>query len=157
MLKKLWKNHAPELLFAALSLAVGGLGGLFTWLGMDAYEAVNKPWFTPPAAVFPIVWTVLYVLMGWGMGRVWKSGTPVFWAVWTFGVQLGMNLLWTVWFFLLQRYLAAFVWLLGLILAVVLMIWAFARADRAAALLQVPYLLWLCFASVLNLSIFLLN
>lgn len=156
-MKKFWKRYAPELCFMGLSILIGAVGGLITKWGMPEFQAANQPWFTPPDAVFPVVWTVLYLLMGYGMGRVWKTGRHVTGALWVFGAQLLLNLFWTVWFFLLQQYLAAFVWLLGLLCTVGLMIWMFARADRTAAVLQVPYFLWLCFAAVLNLYVYLLN
>lgn len=157
-MRKHIKGYWSEVLFIGLSLFIGFIGSLLTKAGMPAYALIRKPWFTPPSAVFPIVWTILFVLMGYGMARVWKARTgnlPA--ALALFAVQLLMNLFWNLWFFTLQWYLLSFVWLVGLIAAVSTMIGAFHTADPPAAKLQIPYLVWLCFAAVLNLSIYLLN
>lgn len=155
-MKKFWKRYQWQLRFVGLSLLTGAVGGLITWIGMPGFNAAAKPWFTPPQWVFPVAWTLLYVLMGWGMGRVRKRGRATG-ALWLFMIQLVLNVVWTVWFFLLANYLVAFVWLLGLLCTVVVMTELFRRVDTKAAALQIPYLLWLCFAAVLNLYVYLLN
>ena len=155
---KTWKLYIPEIAFAALSLFIGGIGGILTKSGMPAYETMTKPWFTPPAWAFPIVWTILYILMGIGMGRVWKRGGPTLQSsLWFFGVQLMLNLFWTVWFFILQLYGISFLWLLLLLLAVLAMQRSFRTADKTAANLQTPYILWLVLAGALNYGVWMLN
>lgn len=153
-----WKKFLPELIFILISLAVGGLSSIITSKGMPYYELLNKPFFTPPAILFPIVWTILYVLMGLGAGRVWKSKDPGrSGAILLFGIQLVVNFFWSVWFFGAQRYLFSCVWLLLLLVLVVAMRRAFARIDGPAGAIQLPYVIWCVFALLLNLSIWILN
>lgn len=148
----------PYVLFLLLTAAVGGVGALVVNAGMPAYQVLKKPWFTPPDIVFPIAWSILYLLMAIGAARVWNTRSRLRGsAIRLFIVQLAMNFFWNVWFFGLQWFLVAFVWLLGLIFVIFLMIRSFSRLDRPAGLLQIPYLLWCCFAAALNLGIFLLN
>ena len=155
---KHWKHYIPEGAFTLLSLFIGAIGSLLTRMGMPAYDLAQKPWFTPPSWVFPVVWTVLYILMGIGMGRVWKRGGPrLQGSLWLFGVQLMLNLFWTVWFFPLQLYGIAFGWLLLLLGTVAAMTRSFHAADETAAALQYPYLLWLLLAAVLNYSVWIMN
>lgn len=146
------------LLFLGLPLAVGGLASGLTAFGMPRYEALEKPFFTPPSLLFPMVWTLLYLLMGIGGARVWLSGRPQRQrAMWAFGLQLVVNFLWTVWFFGAGLYLPAFFWALLLLAAVGWMMEAFFQADPVAGRLQIPCLLWTGFAAVLNFAVFFLN
>ena len=146
------------LLFLLLPLAVGGLAALVTYHGMPVYEQLEKPVFTRPSFLFPIVWNLLYVLMGIGAARVWLSQDPMRGQrLRPFVLQLILNFFWTVWFFGAGQYLLAFFWLLILLCVIGWMIAAFSKADPLAGRLQIPYLLWTGFAAVLNFSIFLLN
>lgn len=148
----------PYILLLLLTAAAGGAGALVVNAGMPAYHELEKPCFTPPDMVFPIAWSILYLLMATGAGRVWNTRSRLRnAAIRLFAVQLGMNFFWNVWFFGLQWFLLAFFWLLALILLIVWMIRDFYRLDRTAGLLQIPYLLWCCFAAALNLGIALLN
>ena len=139
-----WSALRPYLFFVVLALAVGGAAGAAARAGMDAYDLLTKPPATPPDWLFPVVWTLLYLLMGIAMGRVWC-------------VQLGVNGFWPVVFFLWQEHGAAFFLLAGLIALVLAMSAQFSRRDPAAAWLCAPYLLWLLFAAYLNLGVWLLN
>lgn len=146
-------------IFPIISLAAGALGGFLGKQGMqEVYPMLQKPALTPPAIVFPIVWFVLYVLMGIGMARVWQTQAPgreQALAIWA--VQLAVNVFWTVLFFAWQKYLAA-LWLLVLLWLLILgMILLFRPLDRAAAWMQIPYLLWVSFAAYLNWGIWMLN
>ena len=143
----------------ALSLVIGGLSALFTMMGMDDYRLAEKPALTPPEIVFPIVWTILYTLMGISAARVWiasedkgSNGGLMLYAI-----QLVVNFFWSIIFFTLQAYGFAFFWLLFLWLLVLLMIISFSKTDKIAAYLQVPYLLWLSFAGYLNFMVWMLN
>lgn len=152
------KTIGPYVFFILLSLAVSGLSAMITRHGMPVYDQLEKPFFTPPALAFPIVWTLLYLLMGIGAARVWRTeNTQRQHALFPFFVQLILNFFWTVWFFGLGKYLLAFFWLLALIAAILWMIRAFSKMDRWAGRLQIPYLIWCIFAAVLNLAIFFLN
>ena len=153
-----WKRYLPELGFVGISLFIGLIGGLLTRMGLPAYEAVEKPWFTPPQWAFPVVWSVLYILMGIGMGRVWRyHSRTLSRCLSLFGVQLLMNLFWTVWFFLLQWYGFAFFWLVGLFTVVAWMSLCFYNAEPLAGKLQIPYLLWLLLAGALNFGVWMMN
>ena len=144
--------------FILLSLAVGGAASFIAQKGMPAYDQMAKPWFAPPDLLFPIIWTLLYILMGIGMARVWLTKSPVRkGALTVFLVQLAMNFLWTVWFFGLQKYLLAFLWLVALVFAVAEMCRRFSLAEKLAGRLQLPYVVWTIFAAALNLAVWLLN
>ena len=147
-------------LWIALSEAVGALSGFLTRDAMRLYEMMTeKPPLTPPGIVFPIVWTVLYALMGIGAARISVQGerSSRRMALTVFFAQLFFNFLWSIIFFNLQRYGLAFVWLLILLVLIVWMTVLFARLDRIAALLQIPYVLWVSFALYLNFAVWQLN
>ena len=153
-----WKKYMPYLVFILISLAAGGLSAIAVMRGLPAYERLAKPPLTPPSAAFPVVWGILYILMGAGAARGWRArGRGRGAALALYGLQLALNLLWSVWFFALGLRLFAFVWLLALAAAVALMIRAYYKINRPAAWLQVPYLAWSVFAAYLNLGVWLLN
>lgn len=148
----------PYAAFLLLTAAIGGLGALVVNAGMPAYHALNKPWFTPPDVVFPIVWSILYLLMAVGMARVWNTRSRQRdRALQLFLVQLAMNFMWNVWFFTLHWFVFGFLWLLALIVVILMMIRAFSGVDAPAGRLQVPYVLWCCLAAALNLGVAILN
>ena len=152
------RKYKPYLKSIALPLAVGGLSAVFTMKGMPYYEMQEKPFFTPPDIVFPIVWTILYIFMGISAARVKQSNDPKkAKALKTYYLQLAVNFLWSVIFFGLHQYFLAFIWLLLLIILVTKMIREFAQIDLTAEKLQIPYLLWCCFAAALNFGVWWLN
>lgn len=127
---------------------------------MDNFDTLNKPKSTPPAILFPIVWTILYILMGISSYLIYCNKTDQKFknrACFVYIIQLIVNSLWTLFFFRLNMILFAFIWLLLLILLVIIMIIKFYNIKPIAAYLQIPYILWLLFAAVLNFSIYLLN
>ena len=142
-----------------LTEAVGGVAGLFTSMGMKAYENTIKPTLTPPSIVFPAVWTILYALMGISVARIWLSPATKErnHGIIVFAAQLFFNFFWSIIFFNLQAYGFAFFWLIALWALTLLMIIIFNKTDRIAALLQIPYLLWLTFAGYLNFMVWMLN
>ena len=143
-----------------LTEAVGILSGILSREGTALYEQTAlKPPLTPAGIVFPIVWTILYALMGISAARVAaipdsRAGSR---GMNLFVIQLVMNFFWSLIFFNAQAYGFALVWLLGMWLIIVAMIIAFSRVDRTAALLQIPYLLWVTFAAYLNYGVWMLN
>ena len=144
-------------LFIAIALAVGGLSALVNAGSFETPELVKPP-LSPPGWVFFAVWTVLYTLMGVSAARVWLTGAEtVNDAIFVWATQLVVNFLWTVFYFRFQALLLSFFWLIFLLALVILMRLRFRRIDRAAGNLQLPYLLWLCFAAYLNLATWLLN
>lgn len=142
----------------AIALAVGGLSALLGLKGMKSFAELKQPPLSPPGWLFPVVWSILYTLMGISAARVYLSGdrdaSP---ALWLYAFQLLVNALWTPIFFSLELRLVAFVWLLILLASVIAMIVKFKAIDKTAALLQLPYALWLVFAGYLDLGVYLLN
>lgn len=144
----------------AIPLVVGGAAGLLTMNSMEAFEALNQPPLSPPGWLFPVVWTVLYVLMGIASYLVSVSDAPQeekARALWTYGIQLAFNFLWPIAFFNLKWYLFAFLWLVILWVLILITALRFGRIRKPAGYLLVPYLLWVAFAGYLNLGIYLLN
>ena len=151
-----WK---PLLICLAIALAAGGLGALLSG-GMDTYPSLNQPPLSPPGWVFPIVWSILYLLMGYASYRVYMSEAQRAdkrKALTFYGIQLALNFLWPRIFFGLQWYWAAFVWLLILWVCIYLTMYQFGQIDDTAENLLIPYLLWVTFAGYLNLGVALLN
>ena len=144
----------------AIPLVVGGAAGLLTMNSMEAFEALNQPPLSPPGWLFPVVWTVLYVLMGIASYLVSVSDAPheeKARALWTYGIQLAFKFLWPIAFFNLKWYLFAFLWLVILWILILITALRFGRIRKPAGYLLVPYLLWVAFAGYLNLGIYLLN
>ena len=140
--------------------AVGALSGFLSRNGTELYaESIIKPPLSPPGILFPIVWTILYALMGIGAARIAEApesrGRAD--ALNVFVIQLIVNFFWSLIFFNAQAFGFAFAWLLFLWLLIGVMIFLFDRVDRMAALLQIPYLLWVSFAGYLNYGVWQLN
>lgn len=135
------------------------IGNLFSFTiikNMDIYRSLIKP-FEIPMIVFPIVWTILYLLMSVSLYRILRSDNNIDSSLIIYLLNLVFNSLWTLIYFGLCKYLFAFIWLLLLIIIVVIMIVQFYRKDKVAGLINIPYLFWLLFAAYLNYSIYLLN
>lgn len=148
----------PLIIAIAIPLAVGGLAGILTMNSMGFYETINKPPLAPPGFLFPIVWAILYTLMGISSYLIWKEHTAESrMALYIYAVQLVLNFIWPLIFFNGRMYLFAFVWLLVLLATVIYMTVKFYEINKLAGLLQIPYILWLIFASYLNFATFLLN
>lgn len=151
-----WKAFTISL---AIPLAVGGLSALATG-GMDSYKVLNQPPLSPPGWVFPVAWTILYLLMGYASYRIWQADIPVGKkrkALIVYGAQLLVNFLWSPVFFGLRWRLTAF-WILILLWSLIYVtVRRFSRIDEKASDLLLPYILWVAFAGYLNLGAFLLN
>ena len=151
-----WKKR---LILWAIPLAVGGLASLLSG-GMGSYRVLNQPPLSPPGWVFPVVWTVLYLLMGEASYRVLVSGKDmdrIRSAFKIYGVQLALNFIWPLIFFGAQMYLLAFLVLIALWVAIFLTLRQFSNLDETAGNLLIPYLLWVTFAGYLNFGVYLLN
>lgn len=143
-----------------IPIVVGGVSALLTGGGMEHFEAIQKPLLTPPGWLFPVVWSILYLLMGLASYMALTSGRgegEIRAALIVYGVQLAMNFLWSVFFFNLSTYLFSFVWLAVLWLLILLNLFLFFRLRRSAGYLMLPYLAWVAFAGYLNLGVYLLN
>lgn len=141
--------------------AAGIAGSFFTIRSVDTwYAGITKPSFNPPDSVFAPVWGVLYILMGFSLFLVWRKSPEnprVKGALWVFAAQLVLNSLWSFAFFGCESPLAGFI-VIGLLwTAIVLTIGMFFRVSKIAAILLIPYILWVSFAAILNGAIFLLN
>ena len=145
----------------AIALGVGGLSALLSMESMSLYDEVIQPSLAPPAILFPIVWTILYVLMGISAAMIYTSeGAPKSErtaALMPYGASLFVNFFWPILFFNLKAFLPAFIWLVLLEFLIVMTIISYRRIDPKAAYLQIPYALWVAFAGYLNLAIYLLN
>jgi len=140
-----------------IPLGLGTIIGLLT-NSANNYVGMVRPNFAPPGIVFPIVWTILYTLMGISSYIISESNDDAKdKALSIYYLQLVVNLLWSFFFFTFKLYLFSFLWILLLIFLVIVMIKRFYEISKVSGLIQIPYLLWLVFAGVLNLSIYLLN
>ncbi len=152
------KKYAVSIL---IPLAVGGLSALLTSGNMDLYSEITKPPLAPPSVLFPIVWTVLYILMGISSAMVYnqKNEKPgeIRSALTVYGINLFLNFFWSIIFFNMRAFLFSFIWLVALWIVILVMIIKFYKIRPIAGILQIPYLLWVTFAGYLNLAIFLLN
>ena len=137
-------------------LILGGIVGFILSKFMD-YDSLVQPPLAPPAILFPIVWTILYILMGISYGILKVNDQVDSKVSLIYYLQLGVNLLWPIAFFVFKWRLFAFFWILLLLALIITMILSFYKRNKLAAWLQVPYLLWTLFATYLNLSIYLLN
>lgn len=154
----MWKKIKHYVISIGIALAVGVLAALLTKGNMELYASIKQPPLAPPGWLFPIAWTVLYILMGISSAMVFKTVAPNRRAALrVYALQLAFNFVWTLIFFNLQSYLLAFVWILALLALIVIMILRFRKVNPTAAWLQIPYLVWVCFAAYLNLGVFILN
>lgn len=150
-----WK---PLLANLFIPLAVGGLSAYLTADSMDTYKDLNQPPLAPPGWVFPIVWSILYLLMGIASYLVWvRDSTGRNGALMWYGIQLACNFLWTLIFFNMGQYALAFFWLLILWVLILITTIRFFKEVSAAGWLMIPYALWVAFAGYLNLGVWLLN
>lgn len=148
----------PLLTSLLISLGVGGLSAMLTKNNMAVYSSLNQPPFAPPGFIFPIVWTILFVLMGISAYLIAiSSSESKIGALTIYAIQLVINFFWSIFFFNLKNYTFSFLWLLVLLVFILIMILKFYKINKTAGLLQIPYFLWVLFAGYLNLMIALLN
>ena len=139
-----------------IPVVLGGIVG-FIISGFMDYEALQKPPLAPPAIVFPIAWTILYILMGVSYGIIMDKAKIDSDIRTIYYSQLIVNLLWPIAFFVLKWRLFAFLWIVLLAVLVIIMAVKFYRKNKTAGLLQIPYAAWVLFATYLNLGIYFLN
>jgi len=149
------KRALPGIVFLLVTFAVASIGAQF--LPGPWYDALAKPAWTPPGWLFGPVWTVLYVLMAVAAWLVWLEQPRLSAAIALWSAQLALNGVWSLLFFGLERPGLAAIDIVALLLAIAATALAFARVSRVAALLLVPYLAWVGFATALNLAIWRLN
>ena len=144
-----------------IAVMTGALAAALTKDNMDIYQRIIKPPLAPPSILFPIVWTVLFVLMGISAAMIYERRsydlTSSQNALSLYGGNLIVNFTWSIIFFGFNRFLFAFVWLLFLLFIIIRMIISFKKLYPVSGYLQIPYAVWVCFAGYLNLAIYILN
>ena len=153
-------NIKNLLISLGISLGTGFLATILTIGNMSMYMQFEKPPLSPPAWLFPVVWTILYILMGISAYMISESNATQEQkdkALSIYGFQLFFNFLWTIIFFAFYQYLAAFIVLVMLWILILLTIISFNKINSLAGKLQIPYLAWVTFAGYLNLAIYLIN
>lgn len=146
------KEKLKNIFIFLMPAIVGLVSTLF--MNKDFFDTVNQPSFAPPKILFPIVWTILYLLMGVSLYRMYKINKK---KTLIFGIQLALNMLWVILFFGFNLFLVSFIELIILDIVIIYIILDYYSYDKISSLVLVPYLLWSCFASYLNWAIFLLN
>ena len=156
------KTKTKTYIFSILiTLAVGGLSALLTKGNMDVYETIDKPPLAPPGFLFPIVWGILYVIMGASLANILVKGREK--GIYTvpcvkiYALQLVVNFFWSIIFFNMRAFLFSFVWLLLLWVLIIVMIDRFSKISKISAYVNIPYFLWVTFAAYLNFMIYRLN
>jgi len=148
-----FKIYAKSILIPVI---LGGIVGFIISGSLD-YDALQKPFLAPPSILFPIIWTILYILMGVSYGILESNSLIGSKTNLIYYSQLIVNLLWPIFFFILKWRLFSFLWIVLLVILVVIMIINFYSKNKLSGLLQIPYLIWSSFATYLNLFIYLLN
>lgn len=147
------KIYAKSIL---LPVIIGGIVGILISNYID-YDSLIKPFLAPPNILFPIMWTILYILMGISYGILKSKNLLNSEIKWIYYLQLFVNAMWPIIFFIWKWRFFAFLWIILLDVLVIILIIKFYQKNKISGLLQIPYLLWSLFASYLNLSIYLLN
>ena len=153
-------RYGPLAAALAIPLAVGGFSAFLTRDGMEYFKLVSKPPLSPPPWVFPVVWTILYLMLGAASYLVWVSGVSASRrdrALTVYGLNLALNLLWPIVFFTMRFYFAAFLLLLVLWVMAVTAALLFSCIEEKAGKLLIPYIVWLSFAAYLNVGVWVLN
>ena len=144
-----------------IPLATGGFSAFLTRNNMDIYEEIITPPLSPPSFLFPVVWTVLYFLMGVSAAFIWKkrkeNKEETETALLIYAASLVFNFIWSLIFFNSRMYLFSFIWLIALLILIITTIIKYKKLSSAAAYIQIPYALWVTFAGYLNFGIFILN
>lgn len=153
-------KYLKLLISIIIPLTIGFLGSFFTKTGEGSwYSLINKPVFNPPNYLFGPVWTTLFVLIGISFYLIWQKGfgKNKQLVIGIFGLQLLLNFLWSFFFFGLENPLIALFDIFLLIIVIIINIIIYYRINKWSGILLIPYLLWVCFATILNLAIFTLN
>ena len=139
-----------------IPVIIGGIVGIIISSFID-YNFLEKPFLAPPSIAFPIVWTILYILMGVSYGILKDKKLTNSKIDTIYYTQLGFNALWSIFFFVLKWRLFSSIWIIILAILILFMIVEFYNKNKIAGILQVPYLLWVLFATYLNIAIYILN
>ena len=148
-----FKLYLKEILVPVI---LGGMIGIIISGSMD-YSSLQKPPLSPPGILFPIIWTILYVLMGVSYGILKDKNLVDEKINQIYFTQLLVNLLWPIFFFVLKWRLFSIMWIILLVILVSIMIYRFYQKNKVSGLLQIPYLLWTLYATYLTIGVYLLN
>ena len=145
-----------------IPLLVGGISALLTKDAMSSFKNLNQPFLSPPAWLFPVAWTILYILMGIASYLIYKNKNVYYYkerdnALILYAVQLIFNFLWSIIFFNMKQYFFAFFWLIILWILIFMLIRNTKKVNRLAYYLLIPYIVWVSFAGYLNIMIAILN
>ena len=151
------KKKSRLIISIAVPLAIGGIAALITKDAFKDFQSLSQPPLSPPAWLFPVVWTILYILMGISCYLYIQKGGAKDKGLYFYGASLLFNFIWPILFFSGKMYLAALIDLAILWICVFLMIGEYLKKDTKAGYLQLPYLIWSTFALYLNLAILILN
>lgn len=155
------KKHITELLlFIVATELVGALSALFVGKNFTFYKELAKPPFSPPGWVFPVMWAILYAVMAISVFLIFRSDAPQSKkrvAYWIYAIQLAVNFAWSIVFFRFRMLGLSVAVILLLFLMILAMMTVFFRINRTAAFLNIPYLIWVIFASYLNIGVLLLS
>lgn len=176
ILKNYLKKYLVEIISVMLALGIGGASAWFTRRDMNAFKVVNKPVLTPPNSVFPVVWGILFILMGISSARIYRIATlgkqleeqeenqsedsikrEARKSLVVYALSLVFNFWWSIIFFHFRAYLFAWIWLIVLLILIGITIWKYRPLDSMAAYLQIPYFLWVLFAGYINLGVYVLS
>lgn len=146
-------NYKKLFISILIPVLLGTIVGLL--INTDNYQTLIKPVYSPPESLFPIMWSILYVLMGISSYIIYENNDKE--SLEIYKLQLFVNLMWSIIFFTFKFYLVSFVWILVLDSLVIYMIIKFYKTNKIASYIQIPYLIWIIFASYLSLGIYLLN
>lgn len=157
----MWNKIKPFVVSIAISLGVGTLAGFLTRNSMSLYDEIVQPPLAPPSILFPIVWTILYILMGISAALIYTneeaSPKDKEKALTVYAASLIVNFFWSILFFNFRAFFISFLWLLLLLVLVIYTILLYHKINKVAAYLQIPYAVWVGFAGYLNLAIWILN
>lgn len=155
------KNIIVFIVAIAIPISVGLISALLTMSNMQLYQEINTPVLAPPSILFPIVWTILYVLMGVSSAIIYinrdESPDMADTGLAYYALSLAFNFVWSIIFFNFRQFLFAFIWLLALLFLIISTIVSYKKVSQISACLQIPYAVWVTFAGYLNFAIWILN
>lgn len=153
---KLNLKNFSKIKYVLVPVLVGGIVGFIISRFID-YDSLNKPFLSPPKIAFPIAWTIIYILMGISYGIISEKGLNDSKSKFLYYLQLAVNALWSIIFFVFKWRFFAFLWIIFLDVLVIMMTINFYKKNKLAGLLQIPYILWILFATYLNFGFYILN
>ena len=160
-IKEFLIKYKTYIISCLISLGIGALSAILTMGNMDIYSEIKTPPLSPPSFFFPLIWTVLYLLMGISSAKIYeyrftyKNGVKE--ALTYYAASLIINFTWSIIFFNFRSFLLAFVWILLLLFLIIKTVLSYKDIDKMAMYLQIPYIVWVAFAAYLNFGIILLN